>query len=338
VKRGKAQSQTRRSVSNGNKSMSKTLKVLVTGGAGFIGSHLVDGLVNKGCTVRIIDNLSTGNLANIKAHIDAGKISFVKGDIRDASLVDRTVKGIDAVFHLAAQTSVPFSIENPQLTHEVNVAGTSNLLASSAKHRADKFLYVSSCAVYGEPRYLPVDEQHPTCPISPYAESKLAGERQCLRFHKRQLLRTVVLRLFNVYGPRQGLNDYTGAITRFIERAGKNKSPIVFGDGLQTRDFVHVRDVVDAAVASAEEPRAVGQVLNIGSGKPTSVNELAEIILKLSNAKMAISHEAPRPGDIKNSYADISKAKKLIGYNPKVSLMDGLRSLLHEKPSHAKAK
>ena len=171
-----------------NRFMPKTQKVLVTGGAGFIGSHLVDKLVDKGYAVRVIDNLSTGNMANIKAHVDAGKVDFVKGDIRDVSLVKRSIKGVDLVFHLAAQTSVPFSVENPQLTYDTNVAGTLNLLASCARQKVGKFVFVSSCAVYGEPRYLPVDEKHPTNPISPYAESKLAGERYCLGFDERQLL------------------------------------------------------------------------------------------------------------------------------------------------------
>jgi UDP-glucose 4-epimerase len=312
--------------------MPKTRKVLVTGGAGFIGSHIVDRLVGNGYAVKVIDNLSTGNLANIKNHVETGKIDFVKGDICDATLVKQTVKDVDVVIHLAATTSVPLSIENPQVTYDNNVAGTLNLLASSARQRVGKFVFVSSCAVYGEPQYLPVDEKHPKCPISPYAETKLAAERYCLGFHERELLCSVVLRFFNVYGPRQGWNDYSGVITRFIERVGKNKSPIVFGDGLQTRDFVNVCDVVDAVLASMEKREADGEIFNIGSGKPTSINELAKTILELRCLKKAISYEAPRAGDIKNSYADISKAQKLLGYHPDFSLMNGLRSLVAEKP------
>ena len=163
--------------------MPKTRKALVTGGAGFIGSHLVDRLVNDSWFVRVIDNLSTGNLPNIKVHIDSGKIDFVKGDICDAAFVKENVEDFDVVFHLAAVTSVPFSIENPDLTYETNVAGTLNLLASYARRKVGKFVFVSSCAVYGEPQYLPIDENHPQTPISPYAESKLAAERYCLGFH-----------------------------------------------------------------------------------------------------------------------------------------------------------
>lgn len=309
----------------------KASKALVTGGAGFIGSHLVDRLVADGCAVRVIDNLSTGNLANIKAHVDAGEIDFVKGDICDASFVKENVEDFDVVFHLAAVTSVPFSIENPDLTYETNVAGTLNLLASYARRKVGKFVFVSTCAVYGEPKYLPVDEKHPQAPISPYAESKLAAERYCLGFHEHQLLRAVVLRFFNVYGPRQGLNDYSGVITRFIER-GRQKLPlVVYGDGSQTRDFVSVYDVVDAVLASAEKPGAEGEVFNVGSGKPTSINQLAKTILDLDRVDAGISYEAPRAGDIKNSYADISKAQKLLGYKPQFGLKDGLHALLDEK-------
>lgn len=310
---------------------SNTKRVLVTGGAGFIGSHLVDRLVDRGCIVRVIDNLSTGKLENIKALVDAGRIDFVRGDICDASLVNRNVKDVDWVFHLAALTSVPFSVENPGLTYETNVTGTLNLLASCARQKVGKFVFASSCAVYGEPRYLPVDERHPTVPISPYAESKLAGERYCLGFHERKLVCSVVLRFFNVYGPRQGFNDYSGVITRFIERCRQKLPLIVYGDGSQTRDFVSVYDVVDAVLASAEKHEAEGEVFNVGSGKPTSISQLAKTILDLGRVDIGISYEALRAGDIKNSYADISKAQRLLGYTPRFGLRDGLRALLDEK-------
>lgn len=311
--------------------MHKSRKVLVTGGAGFIGSHVVDKLVNSGYAVKVIDNLSTGNLANIKKHVETGTINFVRGDIRDASLVKQIVKDVDAVLHFAATISVPFSIENPQETYDNNVAGTLNLLASSARQRVGKFVLISSCAVYGEPKYLPIDENHPTCPISPYAETKLAAERYCLGFHERELLCSVILRLFNVYGPRQGMNEYSGVITRFIERVKKNSSPIVFGDGSQTRDFVNVNDVADAVLVSMEKRLAEGELFNIGSGKPTSINELAQLVVELSGAETEICHEAARVGDIRNSYADISKAEKILGYKPQINLSSGLRVLLNGK-------
>jgi UDP-glucose 4-epimerase len=198
--------------------MHKETSVLVTGGAGFIGSHLVDQLVNSGYNVRVIDNLSTGKLTNIQEHIENGTVDFVEGDIKDLEQVKNCVHGVDAVLHLAAITSVPFSVKNPTLTYETNVAGTLNLLVSLAKEKVGKFVFISSCAVYGEPQYLPINENHPTNPISPYAESKLLGERYCIEFNENKLLKAVALRFFNVYGLRQGINDYSGVITKFVDQ------------------------------------------------------------------------------------------------------------------------
>jgi UDP-glucose 4-epimerase len=304
--------------------------VLVTGGAGFIGSHLVDSLVNCGYGVKVVDDLSTGKLSNIEGHLRSGMVDFVRGDIKDLELVKKCVHGVDVAIHLAAITSVPFSVENPHFTYDTNVGGTLNLLTSCAEEKVGKFVFVSSCAVYGEPTYLPVDEKHSTCPISPYAESKLAAELFCLGFHERQLLKAVVLRLFNVYGPRQGANDYSGVITRFIDRCRQGLPLIVYGDGSQTRDFVHVRDVVEAVLASLENGSTWGEALNIGSSVPISVLELAKTVSELTGSSFEILYDRSRLGDIKNSYADISKAKNLLGYRPKLSLREGIRALLAE--------
>ena len=307
---------------------------MVTGGAGFIGSHLVDKLVARGCTVRVLDDLSTGNIKNIRTHVDSGAVELVKGDVRDMSLVSKCVKDVDFVFHLAAQISVPLSIQKPEWTFDVNVTGTLNVLAASAKKQVDRLVLASSCAVYGEPKYLPIDEKHPTNPISPYAETKLAGERYCLGFNERGMCGCVALRFFNVYGPRQGFNDYSGVITRFFDQAQKGLPLVVYGDGLQTRDFVSVFDVVDAVLASVEKREAAGKVLNVGSGKSTSIKELAETILKMFHgANVPISFAPPREGDIRDSYADISTAERVLGYSPKVSLADGLSGLLAEETS-----
>jgi len=304
--------------------------VLVTGGAGFIGSHLVDRLVKSDYHVRVLDNLSTGNLSNIENHIDSGKIDFIEGDIEDAELVKKCTRDISAVVHLAARTSVPFSVENPDATCATNIMGTLNLLVSSAERKVGKFVFISSCAVYGEPKYLPLDEKHLTEPISPYAESKLIAEQFCLGFHKRQLLTSVVLRLFNVYGPRQSINDYSGVITRFIDRGKQGLPLVIYGDGSQTRDFVNVHDVSEAILSSLETDNAEGEILHIGSGVPTSIRALAEAVLESAGLNVEIIHEKPRLGDIKHSYANVSKAKKLLGYEPKVSLRDGLQDLLAE--------
>ena len=311
--------------------MNKATSVLVTGGAGFIGSHIVDRLISSGYSVRVLDDLSTGKLSNISVHVKSGKVDFVKGNVRDASTVKTVVKDVDASIHLVAITSVPFSVENPNETFETNVAGTLNLLSSCAEEGVCKLILVSSCAVYGDPESLPVDEQHPANPISPYAESKLAAEKFCLGFHEKSLIKSVVLRLFNVYGPRQTVNDYSGVITRFLERCKQRLPLIIYGDGTQTRDFINVQDVVEAVLKSLENKDAEGEVFNVGSGKPTSINELARIILEPSRVTIPISYESPRVGDIKNSYADISKAEALLEYKPKFSLKYGLRLLLEEE-------
>jgi len=308
--------------------MHKKTSVLVTGGAGFIGSHLVDRLVNSGYNVRVMDNLSTGKLTNIQEHIENGTVDFVEGDIKDLEQVKNCVHGVDAVLHLAAVTSVPFSVKNPTLTYETNAAGTLNLLVSLAEERVGKFVFISSCAVYGEPQYLPIDELHPTNPISPYAESKLLGERYCLGFHENKLLKSVALRFFNVYGLRQGLNDYSGVITRFVDKLKQGLPLIVYGDGSQTRDFIHVSDIVEAIQSCLENEGAEGQVFNVGSGKPTSINELANTVLSLVGSDFEVIHKAPREGDITYSYADTSKAKKLLDYKPQTTLNDGLREIL----------
>jgi UDP-glucose 4-epimerase len=312
-----------------------TSRVLVTGGAGFIGSHVVDRLVDRGYGVRVIDSLSTGKLENLKGHLNDGAVSFVKGDIRDAKLVTKCVRGVDAVIHLAAMTSVPFSIENPDLTFAVNVRGIINLLSSCAKQKVGKFVFVSSCAVYGEPESLPITEEHPTKPMSPYAESKLACEKYCLGFHEKGLLRSVVLRLFNVYGVRQVMNDYCGVIAAFIDRVRRGLPLVVYGDGMQTRDFANVNDVADAVLSSVEKESSEGKVFNVGFGVPTSINDLAKAVMECAGLNLEVVHEEPRLGDIKHSYADNSKAEELLGYKPTVSLKDGLRTLLAEKQARA---
>jgi nucleoside-diphosphate-sugar epimerase len=305
----------------------KFRKVLVTGGAGFIGSHVVDRLVNDAYSVRIIDNLSTGKLMNINPHFGKGAVDFVRGDIRDSELVRKCVHDVDAVVHLAAITSVPFSVKQPQLTYETNVNGTLNLLNSCAEEKVEKFIFISSCSVYGEPKYLPVDELHSTNPISPYAESKLVGERYCLDFNKKCVLKSVVLRLFNVYGPRQGINDYSGVITKFIANT-KQKTPlIIYGDGSQSRDFVNVHDVSQAVLQALKNEAAEGEIFNIGFGASTSLNELAKYVLELADSNLDIFYDQPRSGDIKNTFANISKAEKFLDYKPRFSLKAGLNSL-----------
>jgi UDP-glucose 4-epimerase len=308
----------------------KKIKALVTGGAGFIGSHLVDRMVANDYAVRVIDDLSTGKLANIQGHLNNGRVDFVKGDIRDKKLTQKTLQDINVVFHLAAITSVPFSVQNPALTTDVNVQGTLNLLGSSVKEKVDKLVFISSCAVYGEPNYLPVDEKHPTQPISPYAESKITAENACRNYHEKQLLQTTIFRLFNVYGPRQDHNEYSGVITRFFENCKQNLPLTIYGDGSQTRDFIHVHDAATTILSSSTQKAAEGQIFNLGSGKPTTIQNLACTILKMERKPVNITYSPPRPGDIKHSYADISKAKQLLDYTPRYALKKGLNTLIDE--------
>ena len=309
-------------------------KVLVTGGAGFIGSHVVDRLVNAGYPVCVFDNLSTGNLANIDKYVNRGLVEFVEGDIRDKEQIIKYIRGVYAVVHLAAVVSVQFSMKNPSLTNQINVEGTRNLLESCIHCNVKKFVFISSSSIYGTPRYLPIDEHHPPNPISPYASSKLDGERLCQKFFGTSSLETVILRLFNVYGPRQAQNEYSGVITKFMECAEKDWPLVIYGDGSQTRDFVHVTDVTNCVLTLIEDGFA-GEIFNIGYGNSVSINDLARMVMQLSYRNCEIKYEPAKEGDVLHSVADISKARKAFEYMPKMSLEEGLQDLLLYRRSKA---
>jgi UDP-glucose 4-epimerase len=302
--------------------------VLVTGGAGFIGSHVVERLIKDDYTVRIVDNLSTGKLANIHNHLNNPAVSFIEGDIRDQETINQALNNIDAVIHLAAQTSVPYSITNPDLNNTINITASKQLLLLSIKHKIKKFIFASSCAVYGDPIYQPIDEKHPTNPLSPYAQSKLAIEKECLNLSNQKLLQCTPLRFFNVYGPRQGQSEYSGVITKFIEGINKKQNLTIFGDGSQTRDFVFVDDIVSAIMLALTNSKASGQIFNVGTGKATTIKELAQEMLSLTSSNQKILNEAARPGDIYQSKADITQAKEVLKYTPHKSLTTGLKKLL----------
>jgi len=308
---------------------SNGILALVTGGAGFIGSHLVELLMRKGFSVRVLDNLSTGRLENIREHLNDPQFRFVRGDIRDRQSVEEAIRGVQAVFHLAAITSVPYSVKHPEITRQVNVEGTRKLLEACLRGGAERFIFVSSCAVYGEPEYLPVDEGHPTRPVSPYAESKLEAENLCREFQERYGLRTTVIRPFNVYGPGMRNDQYGGVIARFIERLRLGKPPVIYGDGEQTRDFVHVEDAVRAMVLALESRKAVGRTFNVATGAPTSINRLAQLLIELHGADgIEAKHRKARAGDVRYSYADIQEARDVLGFEPRISLKEGLSALL----------
>jgi UDP-glucose 4-epimerase len=300
----------------------KKLKAIVTGGAGFIGSHIAEELVDKGYHVIIIDDLSTGKLANIEPYLKKGAVEFVRGSITDLDLLQKRFKGVTYVFHQAALASVPRSVKDPIASHEVNVTGTLNVLVAARDNGVKKVVYASSSSVYGDTPTLPKKEDMPPSPQSPYAVNKLAGEYYCQVFHKIYGLSTVSLRYFNVYGPRQDPDSqYAAVIPLFIKKALKGEAPIIFGDGEQSRDFTFIKDVVAANILSARDD--ITGVYNIATGQRITVNKLAEVITKLTKSKVAPIREQPRAGDILHSLADISKAKKF-GYKPEWNVEEGV--------------
>ncbi|MEM3171786.1 MAG: SDR family oxidoreductase [Candidatus Hadarchaeales archaeon] len=305
------------------------MRILVTGGAGFIGSHTVDLLLSQGYEVTVLDDFSSGKRENLAVHLEKPSFKLVRGDIRDSEAVGKAMEGVEAVIHEAALVSVPLSFERPERVREINVMGTLHLLEACARKGVRRFIYASSASVYGEPKHLPVAEDHPPSPLSPYAESKLRAEWECLRFFRERGLETVCLRYFNVYGPRQGGGEYAGVIVRFLERLKKDLPPLIHGTGEQTRDFVYVGDVARANLLALISPRAPGQVLNIGTGRETSILELCSLLLKLTGKEgMKPIHGSPRRGDIKRSVADVRKAKEVLGFEAKTTLEEGLKEVL----------
>ena len=302
--------------------MLKNKKAVVTGGAGFIGSHLADELAKQGYHVVILDDLSTGKKENIAGLLNQDNVEFVEGNITDLPMLRKLFQCVDYIFHQAAIPSVPRSIKNPLASHEANLTGTLNVLLAARDNGVKKVIYASSSSVYGDIPTLPKREDMIPNPQSPYAVTKLAGEYYCHVFRQAYALPTACLRYFNVYGPRQDPNSqYAAVIPRFIKRVSQGSSPIIFGDGEQTRDFTFIKDVVQANILAAES-NASG-IFNIGKDERTTINQLAELIIRLIGNNIKPIHEEPRPGDIRHSLADISRARAFT-YNPKYSLEEGL--------------
>jgi len=298
-------------------------KVLVTGGAGFIGSHLVEALVKAKHDVVVLDDLSTGHESNLAAV--KGKIRFIKGDICDESALRKAVSGQEYVFHLAAVPSVPYSIEEPLETQEINTTGTLKLLIASKEAKVKRFIYASSAAVYGDEPSLPKTESSPLRPQTPYALQKLASEQYTLMFSKIYGMETVALRYFNVYGPRQDpKSPYSGVITKFVTCLKKGEQPTIFGDGMQTRDFVYVTDVVQANLKAMTASHASGKVFNIATGVQVSIKEMLAHLNEVLGTKIAPKYSAKQAGDILHSVADISEAKKVLHFHPDVPFHEGI--------------
>ena len=297
---------------------------LVTGGAGFIGSHIVEALVTKGKQVRVIDNLSTGKRENLQHLMNA--IEFIEGDLRDHEASARAVGGVDFVMHQAAIPSVPRSIKDPKNTTENNLNGTLHLLLAARDAGVKRVVYASSSSVYGDSPALPKSEDFSPAPLSPYAASKLAGEYYCRVFSQVYGLETVSLRYFNVFGPRQDpLSLYAAVIPIFISAALTKKPLVVYGDGEQTRDFSFVANVVQANLLACEAEDIAGETLNIGGGTQTSLNQLIKELQAIVNTDLDVEYADPRPGDVKHSLASVEKAKKLMGYGCAVPFGEGLR-------------
>ncbi|MGH7318062.1 MAG: SDR family oxidoreductase [Candidatus Rokuibacteriota bacterium] len=296
---------------------------LVTGGAGFIGSHLVEALLARGRQVRVLDDLSSGRREFLPAHRD---LEVLVGDLRDLETVRRAVGGVGVVFHQAALRSVPRSVEEPFAYHDVNVTGTMRLLLAARDAGVRRVVFASSSSVYGDQLVLPLHEELRPLPISPYGASKLIGEHYCANFTRHFGLETVSLRYFNVFGPRQDpASEYAAVVVRFILAAGRGEPLEVHGDGEQTRDFTYVSNVVDANLAAADAPRVTGEVYNIACGARLSVLDIARSLETVLGRSLARRHTAPRAGDVRNTLADVSRARQELGYVPIIDFTEGLR-------------
>lgn len=308
--------------------MSLTSKFLITGGAGFIGSNIADELLRQGAKVVILDNFLTGFRENLE-EIN-GDFDFIEGDINDEKKLKQAVAGVETVFHQAALPSVPRSVENPQETHQACVNGTFNLLLQAKENNVRRVIYAASSSAYGDQQTLPKVETMLPEPLSPYAAAKLMGEYYCQVFSKVYNLETICLRYFNVFGPRQNpASQYSGVISRFIDALMSGKTPVIFGDGEQSRDFTFIANVVDANVKAAQTAQGIGTVMNAANGERISLNELLEVLKKITAQEtVSAEYQPERKGDVKHSQADNRRAVECLGYEKRVGLEEGLRKTI----------
>lgn len=300
-----------------------TRRFLVTGGAGFIGSHLVEALVARGDRVRVLDNLSTGRMANLEPW--QRQIEFIESDLTDAEAVGRAVEGVDCIFHQAALASVPRSVERPLDTHAACVTGTVLLLDAARRAGVRRVVYAASSSAYGDQPTSSKRETDLPLPISPYGAAKLAAEVYCQAFAATYGLETVCLRYFNVFGPRQDPDSpYSAVIPRFVTAMLAGRRPVVYGDGRQTRDFTYVANVVEGNLLAADAPHVSGRVLNLANGRTTSLLELIAALNDLLDTGIEPQYDPPRAGDVRESMADITLARKLLGFEPRVDFREGL--------------
>ncbi|MEJ7624838.1 MAG: SDR family oxidoreductase [Pyrinomonadaceae bacterium] len=308
--------------------MSLTTRVLITGGAGFIGSNLADGLIRQGAKVTLIDNFATGFRENLEEI--SGDFEFIEGDITDDAALDKAVSGSEVIFHEAALPSVPRSVEDPAETHRICVDGTFNLLLKAKQTGVRRVIYAASSSAYGDQPVLPKVETMRPDPLSPYAVAKLTGELYCRAFNNVYGLETVSLRYFNVFGPRQNpASMYSGVISRFIDALMTGQQPVIFGDGEQSRDFTYIENVVDANVKAAQTAKGLGETMNVANGDRITLNELLTVLKKIANTPdvAADFHEARR-GDVKDSQADNQRAIECLDYKEIVGLEEGLRKTI----------
>jgi nucleoside-diphosphate-sugar epimerase len=303
----------------------KNKKIVVTGAAGFIGSNLTDKLLEEGANVIGLDNLFNGRKVNLQKARTYKNFQFHKGDIRDHNFLLDIFNDADIVFHEAAFTSVPQSVKMPESCNDVNINGVLNILNAARTKNVEKVIFASSSSVYGDTPTLPKKENMKRLPISPYGVSKLACEAYMQTYYHVYGLKTTCLRYFNVYGPRQKDSTYSGVIAIWLGNIIRNEDLVIFGDGKQSRDFTYIEDVIQANLLAAKNEKA-GEIFNIGAGNPINLTDLANLMLKLNKkSNLSIQYSDPRPGDILHSYADISKAKRMLGFNPQYNQEDGLK-------------